>query len=1076
MKRFKLIFIFMIFFLLTGLAGCTSVHTCKFNKKNTGTEYLCSSATCQLAESYWYSCECGNKSTTRKFYKGFALAHNYVGTTCISDGTCSSCLQKQNAFGHTYTAATCTKPETCLRCSATSGDALGHNYEPDFEWSSDFTQCTAKLVCERNNEHILEETESTIYVKESNATCLAAEKGHYIANFSFSGFENIEALSTTITKEKSLGHSFTNYIMNNNATCTKDGTKTATCDRCSAKDTKTVEGSKLGHRYTEIIIEPTCTKQGYTRYTCKCGHSYSDDYVKPFGHSFGDYVLDNNASCTQDGTKTAVCDRCSEKDVVVITGTKLGHSFGDYILDNNASCTQDGTKTAVCDRCSEKDVVLITGTKLEHKYTRRRTTSTYISEEATCTKKAKYYFSCACGKKGTDTFEYGSFLEHTYVYNSKDKTQHNTECKNCGKKLSEQHIFINNECVCGYIKGLNFTLNSDCISYSVSSSDLTVTDIYIPNTYNNLPVTSINKLAFSLCKSTLTSVTIGNNVTSIEEGTFKNCSSLTSVTIGNSVSNIGYNAFEGCHSLISVNYLGTIDSWASIEFNDYYANPIYYANNLNINEENVLVGHITINGNKVSSYAFMGCSSLTSATIGNRVTSIGTSAFMGCSSLTSIEIPNSVTSIGGSAFAYCSSLTSIEIPNSVTSIGGSAFYYCSSLTSIEIPNNVTSIGGSAFYSCDNLTKVNYTGTIDNWASIEFANSSANPLSNEANLYINDILQANAIINSKNINNYAFENCSSLLSITIGNNVTSIGKYAFTGCTTQILWGNNPNITEIGSYTFYNYKGTSITIPNSVTSIEKFAFTGCTSLTSVTIGDSVKSIGEWAFESCYKLTKVNYLGTINTWVQIKFSDYYSTPLNDEADLYINNVLQTNITINVEEINDYALLNCVSLTSVTIGDSVKNVGKSTFSGCSTLTSVIIGNSVKSIGEYAFSGCSSLTSVSISNSVTFIEQFSFAYCENLKSVTFGSNSRLYAIEYAAFYECSSLASIVIPKTVTSIENKVFYGCDNLKSVTFERASLWFVSPYEGGRDNVILVDDPSRNSLQITINYCDYYWHSA
>jgi hypothetical protein len=85
------------------------------------------------------------------------------------------------------------------------------------------------------------------------------------------------------------------------------------------------------------------------------------------------------------------------------------------------------------------------------------------------------------------------------------------------------------------------------------------------------------------------------------------------------------------------------------------------------------------------------------------VTSIGNRAFYNCSSLTSITIPNSVTSIGDYAFAYCS-LTSVTIPNSVTSIGNNAFAYCS-LTSVTIPNSVTSIGDYAFRSCSSLTSI-----------------------------------------------------------------------------------------------------------------------------------------------------------------------------------------------------------------------------------------------------------------------------------------------------------------------------------------------------------------------------------
>jgi len=110
-------------------------------------------------------------------------------------------------------------------------------------------------------------------------------------------------------------------------------------------------------------------------------------------------------------------------------------------------------------------------------------------------------------------------------------------------------------------------------------------------------------------------------------------------------------------------------------------------------------------------FAFSSCISLTSVTIGNSVTSIGTSVFHGCRRLTSVTIPNSLTSIGGGAFSGCSGLTSVTIPNSVTSIGGSAFYGCSGLTSVTIGNSVTSIGGSAFQNCSGLTSVTIPNSV-----------------------------------------------------------------------------------------------------------------------------------------------------------------------------------------------------------------------------------------------------------------------------------------------------------------------------------------------------------------------------
>ena len=107
----------------------------------------------------------------------------------------------------------------------------------------------------------------------------------------------------------------------------------------------------------------------------------------------------------------------------------------------------------------------------------------------------------------------------------------------------------------------------------------------------------------------------------------------------------------------------------------------------------------------IGKFAFYNCTSLTSITIPDGVTSIGESAFLSCSSLTSITIPDSVTSIGESAFYGCSSLTSITIPDSVTSIGNSAFSYCSRLTSIMIPDSVTSIGDYAFRNCSSLKTI-----------------------------------------------------------------------------------------------------------------------------------------------------------------------------------------------------------------------------------------------------------------------------------------------------------------------------------------------------------------------------------
>ncbi|MDD6620537.1 MAG: leucine-rich repeat protein [Eubacteriales bacterium] len=129
-----------------------------------------------------------------------------------------------------------------------------------------------------------------------------------------------------------LGHSFTSYFNNYDATCTSDGTKTARCDRCSATDTVIIPNSKLNHKYFGLIVSPTCTEGGYTKYTCSyCGNSYIGNYANATGHNF----LFNGANCLYCG--------CSNPNYTPVTQQPQPQTEPTAVQTNNITVTSTAT-------------------------------------------------------------------------------------------------------------------------------------------------------------------------------------------------------------------------------------------------------------------------------------------------------------------------------------------------------------------------------------------------------------------------------------------------------------------------------------------------------------------------------------------------------------------------------------------------------------------------------------------------------------------------------------------------------------------------------------------------------------
>lgn len=243
-------------------------------------------------------------------------------------------------------------------------------------------------------------------------------------------------VTNTRSEGDPLGHQFDNYVYNNDETCTEDGTETATCERagCSVQDTRTKEGTMVDHTYGTVkgfddnyhwlvctecgeigskeahdilgpytAVMPTCTEKGLERTECKkCDYEAERDY-NPLGHIFTNYVYDNNATCTADGTETAICSRdgCVAEKTRTKSGTKLDHTPGEYV-------TNETTHSHVCVDCGE--VLTIEN----HQFG-----PCVVTKEATCLETGSRERTCSvCGYKAEEIIPLANHRFTNYIFNS----------------------------------------------------------------------------------------------------------------------------------------------------------------------------------------------------------------------------------------------------------------------------------------------------------------------------------------------------------------------------------------------------------------------------------------------------------------------------------------------------------------------------------------------------------------------------------------------------------------------------------------------------------------------------------
>ena len=426
-----------------------------------------------------------------------------------------------------------------------------------------------------------------------------------------------------------------------------------------------------------------------------------------------------------------------------------------------------------------------------------------------------------------------------------------------------------------------------------------------------------------------------------------------------------------------------------------------------------------------------------------------------------------VKSICENAFRKSTGLKSVVIGNSVTSIGNSAFRDCSGLTSIEIPNSVTSIGDYAFSGCSSLDEV-YISDIAAWCNTSFSSSSANPLSNGAKLFLNgqelnELILPNDVIG---INNYAFNGCTNIYSVTIGSSVLTMGANALpNGLPKVIFLGNTP--PRDGNDKIYKPNAKMIYVSNADTYGYGIEYARLSSIFEV---DGVKYVPLSTKEcdvidSRYNDSAANvYIDSVVTYknrkMTVKNINKYACYLNNNIkQAYVNNdgyvgdsafyncdgilgdvIVENNGLIGVRAFYDcdsisgnvtvknsgnialQAFYDCDAIKSVDISNS-GNVEERVFYSCDAMENAVISNKGY-IGEYAFSYCSNLAIAKISNK-GYIGKSAFYSCSKLVTADVFNNGN---IGNNAFRYCTSLANLTLGENVDTLGNYAFANCRSL------------------------------------------------
>ena len=267
----------------------------------------------------------------KTWHKGNTVAptcteQGYTVYICDQDSALTEKRDYTNALGHAWdagtvtTAATCTKAGvktyTCTRngCTETKTEeiaALGHKWD-------DGTVTTP-------------------------ATCEAVGVKTYKC-------QNTGCTETKTEEIAALGHKWDDGVVTKEATYEEDGERTYTCKNDKTHVHKEVIPA-LGYTFTETVVAPTCTEDGYTLHTCNenPAKTYKDTPVPALGHQYKEVTTP--ATCGALGSVDNVCERCNDKQHVKDLPVTGEHQWDEGVITKEPTATETGIKTYTCNVC-----------------------------------------------------------------------------------------------------------------------------------------------------------------------------------------------------------------------------------------------------------------------------------------------------------------------------------------------------------------------------------------------------------------------------------------------------------------------------------------------------------------------------------------------------------------------------------------------------------------------------------------------------------------------------------------------------------------------------------------------------